>query len=645
MKPDLRPGAACIFLLILTTISTATALEQSPQFDILEKTIPELQAAMAAGKISSKALVGQYLARIAAYDRKGPRINSMVIVNPKAVAEAEALDRERASGRTRGPLHGIPLVVKDNFDTLDLPTTAGSIALASLQPKSDAFQVRKLREAGAIILGKTNLHELACGITSVSSLGGQTRNPYDPLRNPGGSSGGTGAAVAANFAVAGLGSDTCGSIRIPCAHNSLVGLRPSRGLSSRAGIVPLSESQDVGGPLARSVADLAILLDATVGTDDADPATRLGEGFRPKSFMEELKADALKGARIGILKELFGTEREDEEAGSIVRNALAEMKARGSEIVDAGMPELPKMLEGTSVIDYEFKSDLAEYLNREPNPPVRGLSEILENGLYHAALESVLKRRLAAETRDSEKYKKALAQRAAVRDYVLALLARDKLDALAYPTMTRKAARIGEAQRGSTCQLSASTGLPAISIPAGFSDDGLPIGLELLGGPFADAKLVALAFSFEQAAHHRRAPWSTPALAGGKAPAPLNLNVALEETGAQGPRKTLRARFSFDLLRSELSYDVRASGFRAEEILGVSIHRGASGANGTIIERLLERHALSGSGMIQLSAVDREALNKGALYLNLLTRRHPVSGLRAQLKMGTVTSVPLSLRP
>jgi Asp-tRNA(Asn)/Glu-tRNA(Gln) amidotransferase A subunit family amidase len=597
----------------------------------MEKTIPELQAAMAAGTITSRTLVEQYLARIAAYDQNGPRVNAMIVLNPKAVAEAEALDRERSTRGPRGPLHGIPVVVKDNFDTRDLPTSAGSAALASLQPASDAFQVRKLREAGAIILGKTNLHELACGITSISSLGGQTRNPYDPLRYPGGSSGGTGAAVAANFAVAGLGSDTCGSIRIPCAYNNLVGLRPSRGLSSRAGIIPLSESQDVAGPLARTVTDLAILLDATVGPDDADPVTKLGDSLRPKSFRDELKQDALKGARIGVLKELFGAERDDEEAGSIVRKALAEMKGQGSDIVDISMPELPKLLEGTSVIDFEFKSDLQSYLEREPNPPVHGLAEIVENGLYHADLESVFKRRLAADTRDSERYKKALAQRTVVRDAVLALLAKEKLDALAYPTMTRRPARIGEAQRGSTCQLSASTGLPAISIPAGFTDDGLPIGVELLGTPFADAKLVGLAFSFEQAAHHRRAPWSTPALFAGKAPGPGHLELTLNDAASKGAGRTVRVRFSFDPLRGELVYDLRISGFPAEEILGAAIHRGAAGANGPLIGRLLDRHALSGSGLIQLMAADREALNKGALYLSVLTRSHPTTGLRAQL--------------
>ena len=263
--------------------------------EVAEATIVELQAAMAAGEVTSKMLVEQYVARIDAYDEQGPRLNALLSLNPEAVATAEALDVERAAQGPRGPLHGIPVVLKDNFDTADMPTTGGSIALAGVVPPDDAFQVRRLREAGAVILGKTNLHELAAGITTVSSLGGQTRNPYDPARNPGGSSGGTGAAVAASFAAFGMGSDTCGSIRYPSAHHSLVGLRGTSGLSSRDGIIPLSHTQDIGGPLARSVTDLAIALDATVGSDPADP--RHGAERRPA--VDELPGGTRPGSPAG----------------------------------------------------------------------------------------------------------------------------------------------------------------------------------------------------------------------------------------------------------------------------------------------------------------------------------------------------------
>ena len=259
-----------------------------PRFDVMEKSISEIATALDTGEVTSRELVASYRARIEAYDQRGPALNAIIVINPNAVADADARDAERAQGRVRGPLHGIPVVVKDNYDMADLPTSGGAIGLATSVPPDDAFQVRRLREAGAVILGKTNMHELARGITTVSSIAGQTRNPYDPTRNPGGSSGGTGAAVAASFAAVGMGSDTCGSIRIPSAHHALVGLRGTRGLASGDGIIPLSTTQDIGGPLARSVRDLAITLDATVGVDPADETTRRSEGRIPASYTDAL---------------------------------------------------------------------------------------------------------------------------------------------------------------------------------------------------------------------------------------------------------------------------------------------------------------------------------------------------------------------
>ena len=254
--------AAILAAALAAACGSSSEPATSPRFEVMERTIPELQDAMAAGRVTSRELVEQYLARIEAYDQRGPSLNAMISLNAAALEEADALDEERASRNVRGPLHGVPVVVKDNYDMVGLPTTAGSVALADWYPPDDAYQVARLKEAGAVIIGKTNMHELAYGIETISSLGGQTRNPYDPTRNPGGSSGGTGAAVAANFAVAGMGSDTCGSIRIPSFHHALVGLRGTRGLSSRDGIIPLALTQDIGGPLTRTVTDLALVLDA-----------------------------------------------------------------------------------------------------------------------------------------------------------------------------------------------------------------------------------------------------------------------------------------------------------------------------------------------------------------------------------------------
>src|SRR5882724_3783986 len=346
------------FLLCALFVARASSVH-AQAFEVAESAIAAEEKAMAAGRITSKALVQAYLNRIEAFDHRGPRLNAMITLNPNALREAEELDRERGAKGPRGPLHGIPVIVKDNYSTADMQTTAGTMALLGFVPSSDAFQIRKLREAGAVILGKSNMHELASGITTVGSAFGQTLNPYDPSRNPGGSSGGTAAAVAASFAAAGMGSDTCGSIRIPASVNNLVGLRPTKGLSSITGIVPLSVTQDVGGPLARSVADLAVMLDATIGEDPADPATHLPPGQSRPKFMGALQAGALKPARIRILEPLFGDASDDQEVIRIVRASIEELKKEGATAVPVPMPELMAALDGSSVINAEFKEDLA----------------------------------------------------------------------------------------------------------------------------------------------------------------------------------------------------------------------------------------------------------------------------------------------
>ena len=578
---------------------------------------------MAEGRTSSKALVQAYLNRIEAFDHRGPSLNALITLNPNALREAEALDRERAAKGPRGPLHGIPVIVKDNYSTADMQTTAGTMALLGFVPSNDAFQVRKLREAGAIIIAKSNLHELASGITTTGSAFGQTRNPYDPSRNPGGSSGGTAAAVAASFAAAGMGSDTCGSIRIPSSFNNLVGLRPTKGLSSIAGIVPLSSTQDVGGPLARSVSDLAAMLDATIGEDPADPATHLQPGQGRPKFMDALGAGALKGARIGMLEPLFGDSSDDQEVIRIVRASIEDFKREGATTVSVPMPELTAALDGSSVINAEFKEDLANYLAKNGNPPVHSLDEIVHGGLIHSSLENVMNLRLAAKGRDSTEYKIALAKRAAIQLIVLKLMEDQKLDALVYPTMRRKPARIDEPQGGSTCQLSASTGFPAISMPAGFTGDGLPVGVELLGRAFDDAKLVSYAYAYEQAGHRRRAPARTPAL-GSRLSIPLM-------TWQSGTGK-ISAKFTFDPATNVLTYAVTATGFAEGEILGATIHRLAKGDSGPAIAVLANHAFQSVSGTQQLSDPDREKMLSGGLYLRIASRSKSSDNLRISLK-------------
>jgi len=497
---------AVICLLMSRQIDTGG---QVAPFDVTEKTIPELAAAMRSGATTSKRLVQAYLKRIEAFDHHGPALNAIISINPKAVDEAEALDRERASRGPRGPLHGIPIILKDNYETADMPTTAASIALKGSMPGRDAFQVKRLREAGAVIVAKSNLHEFARGITTISSLGGQTRNPYDPTRNPGGSSGGTGAAIAANFAAVGMGTDTCGSIRYPAAHNNLVGLRPTMGLSSRTGIVPLALSQDVGGPLGRSVTDVAMVLEATAGADPADPVTAKSAGRIPNSYVTVLDADGLRGARLGVFVPLFGATPDDQRVGSVVRTAVQRMEQRGAQAVEVSVPAMPT--EGdVSLIRFEFKFHLNEYLARTPHAPVRTLAEILDKGLFHPAVEQGFRRSNDVATLDSDEYRAMAAKQTQLREALLKTMDDNRVVALVYPTLRRTAAKIGEPQSGGNCHASAATGLPAITVPAGFADDGMPVGVELLGRPFTEPELLKLAYSFEQATHHRRLPSLTP---------------------------------------------------------------------------------------------------------------------------------------
>jgi amidase len=481
-------------------------------FDVSEKSIVQMLAAQRIGTVTSRDLVEKYLARIKAYDQDGPRLNAIIALNPKALEQADALDAERRAGRVRGPLHGIPIVVKDNYATTDMPTTAGSLALAGFQTGRDAFMVKKLRDAGAVVIGKTNLHELAYGITTISSAGGQTRNPYDLARNPGGSSGGTGAAVAASFAAAGMGTDTCGSIRNPSSANSLWGLRGTLGLSSRDGIVPLAHSQDIGGPLARTVGDLLLMLDATVGFDPADPITRDSQGHIPRTYNGSVGDAGLGDVTLGLLTPLFGSAPEDEEAARIVRDAVEEIRALGAGVVDVPYPGLDELLRDSSVINAEFKFDLQDFLAKFPSAPMRSLGDILASGKYHQAVEGVLKRANDAASRDSDSYRASLAKREQARAAIVSLMNERDITAFVYPTLRRKPAAIGQPQAGSNCQLSAATGLPAMTMPAGFTEDGLPVGMDLLGQPWSEPTLLKVAYAYERAVAPRKPPKTTPPL-------------------------------------------------------------------------------------------------------------------------------------
>ncbi len=472
--------------------STSSAPIIEPARFPMDATIPELQRAMRTGEITAVELVDFFRARIEAYDDAGPELQALITVNPDARDQAAALDAERARSGPRGPLHGIPLVVKDNIDTAEMRTTAGTSVLEHFRPARDAFQVRRLRRAGAIILAKANLAELAQSSNSYSTVGGQTLMPYDTSFDPGGSSGGTAVAVTANFAVAGLGTDTCGSVRLPAGLNNIYGLRPTYGLSSRAGVVPWSASVDEVGPMARTIVDLAVLMDVTAGEDPDDPSTVPTQ----TSLVDALDPDGLKGRRIGVLDFDYRTELD-----GTLQDALDVMVENGVELVPVDLPEPRRELYPN--FD-EFPSSLAAYLANEPTAPKGAWARIVEPGA-------------SPKGPSTRAYQRAVAARMDYRRDLAAFMDERDLDAVAYPvsSTTASAGRLFGADdelSSFNCAPAAIAGLPALAIPAGFASDGLPVGLELLGRAFDEPTLVAIASGFEAHTDHRRLPPTAPAL-------------------------------------------------------------------------------------------------------------------------------------
>jgi amidase len=646
-----RPLVAFACVAVVVTVQgqdrpasrSAAASVPALTFDPTEQSIEDLQQALESRRVTSRQLVEAYLARIAEYDQQGPALNAIKTTNPLAREAAEALDAERASRGARGPLHGIPVLVKDNYETIEMPTTAGSVALATFHPRRDAFQVERLKAAGAIVLGKTNMHELASGITSIGSSFGQVKNPYDLGRNPGGSSGGTGAAIAANFAAAGMGSETCGSIHNPASHNNLVGLRGTRGLSSRSGIVPLSSTQDIGGPIARSIPDLAIVLDATVGPDPMDPSTSVSAGRIPSSYRARLSADALKGARLGVVRSLFGSTPDEQDVSSLVQKAVDALKGAGAEVVEVTVPGLDDLLRDSSMINADFKFDLAEYLAGAPGAPVKSLGEILDRGLFHTSLESGFRTRNASESRDSDQARRARIKRTALRQALEAVLDEHRVAALVYPTLRRKPARLGDGQGQSNCQLSAVSGLPALGVPAGFTDDGLPIGMDLLGRPFDEAQLLSLGYAAEQTLKLRRPPFSTPGLINGKRPQPSTATLTFPVTPV-GTAAARNAQVTLDLTYDEtaarISYTMRMPPAVAERVTALWIHGGTVEKPGAARQELFGAGRAS-TGTVAVTASDRADLAEGRLILRLYLKNVPGSAHDVSLPFGTrIEAIP-----
>src|SRR6202521_204570 len=406
-------------------------------FHLMETSFADIHQAMQAGTLTCHNLVQQYLDRINAYDQQGPAINSLLYINPASLEQADAFDQDFRRTHKLKPLGCIPIVLKDNFDTADMPTTAGALTLKGAQPDKDAFAVKGLREAGAIILGKANMSEFATGGISASSLGGQVKNPYDLTRTPGGSSGGTGAAVAANFATAGTGSDTGGSIRSPASATSLVGLRPTRGLISRDGIVPVSFTQDTIGPMTRNVADTATALDAMVGYDPNDPVTALSVGNVPKTFTAFLQ-NGLKGARPGVLTNLFGSGPEYEQVNEVMAKAIEALERAGAVIVRVEDPalDIDTLTANFRMNEPEFKAALNRYLQQQgSHVPVHSLAEIIASGQYYKpTLEKFFSITAAYEDGpNSPDYKDRRMKMDEIKIEVANLMAKNQLDALVDP--------------------------------------------------------------------------------------------------------------------------------------------------------------------------------------------------------------------
>jgi amidase len=511
-----------VFLLASTAVSCSRtdqteAQGQAKPFNIMETTIDDIHAEYKAGRLTSHQVVQMYLDRIEAYDQKGPAINSIITLNKNALAEADKLDATfKQTGSFVGPLHGIPIILKDQVDAAGFPTTLGSILMKNYYPERDAFAIGQLRKAGAIILAKGTLAEFGGGNTW-GSLFGATKNPYDLGRTPGGSSGGPGAAIAANFATVGVGEEGSASVRRPSTWNSLVGMHPSAGLVSRTGMWDGWPALFTSlGPMARTVRDLAILLDSMAGYDTEDPLTAAAYGSIPKTFTAFLDKDGLKGARLGILREAIGrgdpNSDDFKKVQAVFDKALEELKAAGAEIVDPIvipniMALMAKRTEGP-YLDIStrmyLKSPNAPFHSRQDIPKQPGFDKVLARG------------RNIADPIDERKYYEHLQAREELMFNVLKVMADNRLDAIVYKSIEMQPVLLSKGPNAPNPGVpTLSTFLafvPTITVPAGFTTDNLPTGITFQGRPYADATLIKLAYSYEQATHHRRPPSTVPPL-------------------------------------------------------------------------------------------------------------------------------------
>jgi amidase len=518
----------CIALIALcgcaAPATTTAVVGSDPAVDVVELSAVDAGERMAAGTLTSRALTKAYLDRIAAIDAAGPRLNSVIEINATAMRDAEALDAERRTGKVRGPLHGIPVLIKDNIDAAGMVNSAGSLALADNRPNQDAFIVRRLRSAGAVIVGKTNLSEWANfrstrSTSGWSSRGGQTKNPYVLDRNPCGSSSGTGTAIAASLAAIGVGTETDGSIICPAAVTGLVGLKPTVGLVSRIGIIPVAISQDTAGPMGRTVADVALLMNALAAVDAADPAGASAVRKIPADYLAFLNPDSFKGKRIGVLRQAMGFH-PDVDKGAMA--AVATMKERGAEVIDVKVATYNGWDDDElEVLLYEFKDGLNAYLKTSGSPH-RSLEALIAWNKANADKvmpffgQELFERAQAKGPLTDVSYRKARDQsrRLAGRDGLLATLDREKLDAIIAPSMSPAWPTdhvLGDHFVGAGYGMAAVARTPSVTVPVGESH-GLPLGLTFMGRAYSEPELIGFAYALEQATKARKAPQFKPTL-------------------------------------------------------------------------------------------------------------------------------------
>jgi amidase len=511
-----------VLLLALTLAVVATRAQQPPPFRVEEATIAEIHAALKAGRVTCRALVEQYLRRIEAYDKNGPALNAIVVMNRDALKQADELDRRAAQGGFIGSLHCVPTIVKDNFETTGLQSANGSLALAGFISSKDAFQVRRIKEAGAIVLAKSNMAEWAfTPYETVSSiLPGYTKNPYALDRATAGSSGGTAAAVAASFAAVGLGSDTGNSIRGPSSHQALAGIRSTMGLTSRTGVMPLNLLADIAGPMARTLEDAVTVFQVIVGEDPDDPATSVARERTRENYSAALVQDGLRGARIGVLRQAYERESTDHEIVDVFTKALHDLGAAGATVVD------PARIEGLEHIRRTqgfgpcmgFKYDINRYLARHgEHVPVKSLAEIVKSGRFHPTVQRRLEQSNdgAENGPETPACKAEMEYREQIRAAVVKTMDAMKLDAFVYPTWSNPPRLIGDLNtpHGDNSQFfSPTTGFPSIQVPMGYTRTVLPAGITFFGRAWSESTLIKLAYAYEQATRHRRPPPTTPPL-------------------------------------------------------------------------------------------------------------------------------------